>query len=368
MGRPINSHYIGNVSGAGQQIVGYAWVAGDDRARQSYIIKQRSTDSYNMASIDGKGVGRGGQIYLVNGGVTQAGQGNIKIVPWGAQGAGATATANLGVSGTPFVYVAGTGDTTKDYQPGEKLSLQGGTYTGNQQANVTVSSVKLRTATPNNPGAGGGYAIGDYFIFSGAGYDTNANILVANVDASGNVTAWSFSDPGVYTSNVLPVDPVTANTVVTSGGTGVTWNLGWGIDALTVTNSGDYTTIPANPVALTGSLNGVGATINVTYSVSTVKVTAGGSGYEVPPPVSFSSGGATAHTVLSGDAVASVVVDNGGSGYTAKPTVTIAPQNSVNYARKITNHIVYTFDNKQYLWLTEGNNLPGPGWAHIVTE
>lgn len=367
MGRPINPHYIGNVSGVGQQIVGYAWVAGDDRARQSYIIKQRSTDSYNMASIDGKGVGRGGQIYLVNGGVTQAGQGNIKIVPYGAQGDGATATANLGISGSPTVFTSGTGGTGADYAPGEVLSLIGGTYTGNQQANVTVTSVSIRTATPVNPGAGGGYAIGDYFLFSGAGYSTTANILVSNVDVTGNVTAWSFNDPGVFTGT-LPADPVTANTEVTSAGVGVTWNIGWGINSVAVANSGDYTTIPANPVSLTGSVNGTGGKINVTYSVSTVKVTAGGSGYEVPPLVTFSSGGATAHTLLSGDAVSSVVVDSGGSGYSAKPTVTIRPVGATNYARKITNHIVYTFDGKQYMWLTEGNNLPGPGWAHIVTE
>lgn len=357
---------MGNTSTSGEQIQGYAWTAGDSEARESYLVKQKSTSSYVMASIDGTGVPGGGQVYLVNGAVTAAGQGNILVEPYGFSGVGATAVANLGVSGSPTIVVSGTGDVTADYVPGEVLSLVGGTYTGNQQANVTVQSVNVRTVVAQNPGTG--YAQGDYFIFSGAGFVSNANVVVSTVDGNGNITALSISSAGVFTGGTLPVDPVTASTAVTAGGSAATFNIGWGLNAVSVTDAGDYSAIPANPVSLTGSAAGTGGTINVTYSVSTVQVTAGGSDYDIPPNVVFDAGNATAVAVTSSGSVVGVAVDSGGSGYTAVPGVSLTTNGSAGYAQKITDRIVHTFDGKQYKWLLEGNPLPGPGWAHIKSS
>ena len=366
MGRPIKRAFMGNTTTGGEQIQGYAWTAGDSEARESYIVKQKATSSYVMASIDGTGVPGGGQVYLVNGAVTTAGQGNILVEPYGFSGVGATATANLGVSGSPTVVVSGTGDVTADYRPSEVLSLVGGTYTGNQRANVTVQSVNVRTVAAQNQGTG--YAQGDYFIFSGAGFSTNANVVVSSVGRSGEITGLSVSAAGVYTSATLRADPVTANTAVTTGGASATFNFGWGLNTVSVANAGDYSAIPANPISLAGSVAGTGGTINVTYSISTVKVTAAGIDYDIPPNVVFSTGNATATALLSSTSVASVTVDSGGSGYTAKPTVSLTTNGTSGYARKITDSIVHTFDGRQYKWLLEGNNLPGPGWAHIKSS
>ena len=112
MGRPINGNYIGNASATGQQIVGQAWVAGDSQTRLSYIVKQKGPTSYVMASVNGQGPAGGGVVQLVNGAVTQAGQGNITVTPYGATGSGATAIANVGIYDTVSVYVSGTGAYT----------------------------------------------------------------------------------------------------------------------------------------------------------------------------------------------------------------------------------------------------------------
>jgi len=372
MGRPLRKAFIGNTSTGGQQIEGYAWTAGDNQARLSYIVKQKTTNSYVMKSVDGTGVPGGSQVYLVNGNVTGAGQGNIRVLPYGDGGEGATATANLGAYGATVV-VSGTGDVGADYYPTQVLQVTGGVYTGNQQANVTVQSVKLRTVAAQNPGTG--YATGDYFIFSGAGFTTNANVVVAGVDGNGNITAVSIASAGVYTSSQLRSDPVTANTVVTSSGVNATWNLGWGINTLTIANAGDYPTIPSNPVTLVGGVGtvGTGATANLIYKVSSVKVTNGGTGYtESAPAIAFNPAGAAAHATISGGSVASVVVDSGGTSYTSKPQVYIVPAgtgyNAPGYAHKITDQIVYTFDGRQFNWLLEGQTLPGPGWAHIKSN
>lgn len=370
MGRPLKKVFFGNTSTGGQQIEGYAWTAGDDKARLSYIVKQKTTNSYVMQSVDGSGVPGGSQVYLVNGNVTGAGQGNIKVLPYGDGGEGATATANLGAY-SATVVVSGTGDVGADYYPTQVLNVSGGTYTGNQQANVAVQSVKIRTVVANNPGTG--YAQGDYFIFSGAGFTSDANVVVAGVDGNGNITALSIGSAGVYTSSQLRTDPVTANTAVTSAGVNADFNIGWGVNTLTIANAGDYPTIPSNPVTLVGAGVGTGATANLIYKVSSVKVTAGGSGYnELAPAVTFSPAGATAHATISGGAVASVVVDTGGTSYTAKPTVGLVPAgtgySAPGYAHKITDQIVYTFDGRQFNWLLEGETLPGPGWAHIKSN
>src|SRR6185437_14956048 len=60
-------------------------------------------------------------------------------------------------------------------------------------------------------------------------------------------------------------------------------------------------------------------------TVSTIKITWGGTNYSSPPTVvinpATSGSGATAHAVLTGSVVTSVVVDTPGSGYVGIPTI-----------------------------------------------
>lgn len=365
MGRPINNIYIGNSATAGQQIVGHAWVAGDSQPRLSYIVKQRGTHSYIMSSTDGTGVPGGGQIYLVNGPVTQAGQGNVMVTPYGATGTGAHATANLGISSSPTIAVSGSGAATASYAPGETLHLVGGTYTTGEQAAVTVNSVNVRLAAIQAGGTG--YAVGDYFLFNNPGFTTQANVVVTT-EAAGVITGVSVHVAGVYTNHTLPTNPVSPSATHSTSGVGATFNLGWGLNSVSVATEGDYTAIPSNPVSLTGSANGTGAEINVTYSVSSVKVTAGGTGYLGAPAVTFSTGNASASATVTSGSVSSIAVISGGSGYTAIPTVTLADTASVQYATKITDRIVFTFNGSQYEWLLTGQTLPGYGWATIQSQ
>jgi hypothetical protein len=83
MGRPIKKAFIGNTSTAGQQLVGYAWTAGDSGPRPGYVVQQKGTGVFVMSSIDGSGVQGGGLVELVNGALTTAGQGNITVTPYG---------------------------------------------------------------------------------------------------------------------------------------------------------------------------------------------------------------------------------------------------------------------------------------------
>jgi len=74
---------------------------------------------------------------------------------------------------------------------------------------------------------------------------------------------------------------------------------------------------------------GRGATATATLTtqvISAVAVGAGGTGYQVPPPVFVTGGGgsgAVLQAVISGGVVISITIVNGGSGYTSTPTIVI---------------------------------------------
>ena len=361
MGRPIKKAYIGNTSLSGQQIVGYAWVAGDSKARQSYVVSQKSTHSFVMKSTDGSGVKAGGKVTLVNGPVTGAGYGNISVTPYGAQGTGATATANLKVS-TATVAVSGTGAITANYVPTETLKVTGGTYVGNYVANVTINSVTWGSAATVN--AGVNYVANDVLNFAGAGYTSNASVKINTVNGTGAITSISIINGGVFTNGTLPVGPYAASSNTSVAGVGATLNARFGVNGLTVLNAGNYTALPSSPVSFTGSALGTGATANLVWSVNSVTVTAAGSGYEIAPAVSFNPVGATATSTLSGGGVSRVTVGTGGS-YTAIPTINIAETLTSVSAYKLTDRIVYTYNGNQYEWAFTGITLPGYGWAHI---
>ena len=50
MGRPINKRYIGNVSTDGQQIQMSAYIPGDSGYDYAYIVAQKATSTYKVAS------------------------------------------------------------------------------------------------------------------------------------------------------------------------------------------------------------------------------------------------------------------------------------------------------------------------------
>jgi len=371
MGRPLKKQYFVNVTASGQAIIGNAWVNGDTVARPCWIFKQLTSNSYYWYSVDGQGPASGGQAYLVNGAITGPGQANIAIYPYGSQGGGATGTANLGVySGT--VIVSGTGTVDSDYGVGNVLQVSGGTYTSNQQANVTVSSVKVRTIAAAVGGSN--YTVGDTFTFSTAGFTTNAIITVAVANTTGAVTSVTITNAGVYTGAALPADPVSPTSTVKTNvsATGATFNIGWGLDTFTIANAGDYTALPANPVTLAGAVSGAGATANLVYSVSSVLVTNGGSAFDqgVEAEVTFTpaNGAAATGTANAAGSITSVTITTAGSGFTAIPTVAINPLDSASSAAQIFDNTVTNFTGQNYKWLTQANTLPDPTWAHLNTE
>lgn len=259
MGRPLNKKYFGNLNETG--------LGGES------VASITVTDGGSYTSIPG-----------------------VSIDPPALPG-GVTATAGLVTMGalSAVVNTIGTGDTSKDYAPGDRLTLVGGTGTA---PSFTVQTVKIRTAgIVTDPGD---FSDGDTVTFS-TGWDTPA-VLTLSVSL-GVVTNVSYTNPGVWTSPILPADPVTPDS--TSGGGTVassSFNIGFGVGSVSLFAPGALTALPASPSATTtDSQNGQGATLTVTYEVTEVAVNEPGSGYvdASDAGVSFGAGTATADAVLT---------------------------------------------------------------------
>ena len=192
------------------------------------------------------------------------------------------------------VSTSGTGTASADYLPGNTLTVSGGTQT---TASVfTVASVKIRTAVAAASGTTV-WTTGDTVTFSAPGWATPAILTVTA--AAGAITALAITNAGSWTTNgSVPTDPVSPDgaTVADAGGyqTDATFNLGFGVNTVTVNTAGDYTVFPSNPVATTtNSVNGTGATLTVTYGLLSVAVLTGGSGYYSATDAALSFSGAT---------------------------------------------------------------------------
>jgi hypothetical protein len=145
-----------------------------------------------------------------------------------------------------------------------------------------------------------------------------------NFNTAYNGVPFVFISDG-YNYRIINLSGCVVGAVVTTGGTSNAAKNGfWPAGSSSTTGVTMTTTAGGNAPALTAQFNViVGGAVN-----TTVTVTAGGSGYVIPPLVKFSppaTGGlsATGYAVLTAGAVSSVVVTNQGAGYTSAPTITV---------------------------------------------
>lgn len=99
---------------------------------------------------------------------------------------------------------------------------------------------------------------------------------------------------------------------------------GWEPASRAGTVTATTTSAPASQATATASISG--------GAVTSISVTAGGTGYSLNPTVTLTGGdgtGATAKSVVSNGVITGITVTNGGTGYTVAPTVSIpAPPSS----------------------------------------
>ena len=187
-----------------------------------------------------------------------------------------------------------------------------GTVAGQDETDYTASE-STGTFT-----GGTGYTVNDINTMS------DGSTITVDAVAAGVITQFTITTASTsgFANNAV-LTQVSSTGEGTSGFT-LTLNVGnQAVFAATVLTDGVYTVLPANPVSVTGG--GTGATFTMGWGVDAVTVTAGGQGYESAPAVSFSGGtGSAATATLTDDVVTSIAVTDAGSGHTVATTVTVA--------------------------------------------
>jgi Phage tail sheath C-terminal domain/Phage tail sheath protein subtilisin-like domain len=165
------------------------------------------------------------------------------------------------VAATTYVASAVTVAPGTGYVPGDSLNVVGGTHS--VVGVLSVASVRAVTAVV---AAGGtGYNLNDTLTFSGTNYTSPLVLTVSGV-SGGAITSVSITAAGQRTGSI-PSNPVSP-TSTSGSGINANFTLGWGVNTVTVSDQGNYTVNPTNPVTVTGG-SGTNATFTVTMGFLT---------------------------------------------------------------------------------------------------
>lgn len=256
----------------------------------------------------------------------------------------------------------GTGAAEASYVPGDTLTLAGTTGTA---AVFTVTATEAETFGIDTMGTTV-WTTGDTITF-GPGNGWSVAAVVTITANAGSITGTSNIVPGTYTGTdpIQAVAP-TSTTVADGGGyqAGSLFSLGMRVKTISLTTAGNMTVIPANPAATTtdSTTGGTGATLTVSYGVLSVPVSASGSGYisAADAAITFAPASTTAATAVLTTSTSNVILAHArvvGSGSVLDAD--IAKQVSTN------DYVMTTTDGTSKVALTT-TNTPAAGGAYIV--
>lgn len=245
--------------------------------------------------------------------VTAPGAGYTSAPTVGITGGGGTGATGTAVLGYQVDSITVTSDGT-GYSSAPTVAISGGSGNGA----TAVATLEGRAVDSIAVTAGGSYPSKPTVTVQGDGSGATA---AAHMGVAGSPTITA-AGTGYMANDVL--------TIVGGTGTAATFKVltvGGGGDVLTfsILTPGDYTVLPTSPVSVTGGA-GTGATFTIAaWTIVSIAVTAGGSGYvAVPTTLISGAGGGAATVILSANATIKITLTNAGSGYETAPTVTIS--------------------------------------------
>lgn len=242
------------------------------------------------------------------------------------------------------------------------INVAGGGFTTSpvvlpSYGNATFSSTIGAANVTAIVGGGTGYQVGDILQIVGGTYTSQGTIRVTAVGASNAITGAVVNTSGAYT--VAPANPAS----VTGGyGTGATFNIGFALTGITVTNRGSgYTTIPTlliNPSSSAGSAIPITLAGNYTVAPSNPSATTGGAGTGMTVNCTF---GLIGWLWGSGLVTTGQWGSNSNLGYQIGDILTLTGGAYSSAATiQITNIVVSTTYNYYYNILSAGNYTSWP--------
>lgn len=196
---------------------------------------------------------------------------------------------------------------------------------------------------------------------SGATFNVHLKLLSAAIATAG--TGYTVNDV-LTISTGTKVTPATI-TVNTVNGSGV-------IETFTVNNVANqgYTVLPQLVSSPTTGGTGSGASFNLTFELESIAVVSGGSNYAATPTVVISQSGSTVQPTATatevGGVITAITITNPGTGFTSIPTLALTAPSVTEYAARLSNNRVITFQGHVYNWFPHGVQA-GPGQANLDT-
>lgn len=298
-------------------------------------IHPTSSDAFNNTSainLITSGSGTNSLVKLIPATVSIGTQSNIVAEglnlpsPSGSGAQGKAVTSGIVTSTT--ITAGGSGYTSA---PTVTLSDAGGagyisgqvgididsTFTTEATFTIQVTSGRVSLITVNTPGSG--YqpnATVTIIDLSSGKTGRGARATIDGLDINGGITGITIQEVG---SGAAITATINSTTNVVNG--------------LIINSPGSGYVVPPRLTFTGGSGTNAAATATITTSfLEYIDVTAAGSGYTQPPAVTISGGGgngATATAVVSGGQVVKVNVVTKGSGYSGTPSVTFTPSTGV---------------------------------------
>jgi len=129
------------------------------------------------------------------------------------------------------------------------------------QATETIN-VKVVSASINVRGTG--YAVGNTVFVNAGANTTRAVLTISSVDANGNVTGLEITNAGKYSTVISAATNNTTFLSNTASGSGLTANIRFGIESVTVSNPGqDYNQTTVGAVVSGNGISGAAVTVNL---------------------------------------------------------------------------------------------------------
>lgn len=169
----------------------------------------------------------------------------------------------FGVSPDETVGVGNVASFTIQNDGTSAFGLPAVTVTGANTTQATAT-VNVKVVSVEIDATGTGYATGNTVFVNAGANTTRAVLTVSGVDANGNVTALTITNAGKYSTVISAATNSTSFLSNTASGTGLTANIRFGIESVTLSNPGeDYNQATVGATVSGNGISSAAVTVNL---------------------------------------------------------------------------------------------------------
>lgn len=184
-----------------------------------------------------------------------------------AGGVGTPTTVNVATVKAVSATIENTG---KGYNINDVITASGGILETSSELPATFRVMSLTAVSVSPVSAGSGYLVGDTLTFNGTGFNSPLIVVVTSVGVNGTVSTLSINTSGNYITTIEENNEYVPTSSTSINGQGASVSIEWGVNDVTLIDSGKYNSVPTNPVKMQG--NAIPAYLNINWGAATAIV------------------------------------------------------------------------------------------------